>query len=89
LSGAEARSRIAVRQGASGARGGFTGLLDALTVLLHERSHDSASQGRGAEAAGFARAIEFVENAKAVARQNANPQLVTAVLLEDIAEVLA
>ena len=38
--------RVALSQGASGARGKFSDTLDALTVLLHERARSAAARGR-------------------------------------------
>jgi DNA polymerase III subunit delta' len=79
------RMRVALAQGASGARGKFSDTLDALTVLLHERSRHAASKGDEAEADGAARAVEFVERTKELANGNVNPQLMTASLLRRIA----
>lgn len=83
-----ARYRFAFAQGASRARGSFTDTLDALTTLLHERVREATVAGdeRGAE--GAARAVEVVETAKERAAGNVNPQLLTASLLHDIAELL-
>jgi DNA polymerase-3 subunit delta' len=79
--------RAAFVQGSSKARGQFTDVLDALTVLLHERSRDAAQAGDGAAAASAARAVRYVEEAKRAAEGNAIPQLVSARLLEQLAEV--
>jgi DNA polymerase-3 subunit delta' len=84
-----ARYRVAFRQGSSGARGNFTAALDALTALLHEQAQDAARNARNESAAGFARAIAVVEETRRVARQNANPQLLMANLLMDIAPLLS
>jgi DNA polymerase-3 subunit delta' len=85
---AAARYRAAFRQGSAGARGGFTSTLEALTALLHENAQRAAANAQQ-EAAGYARAISLVEEAKRVARQNANPQLVAANLLADLAPLLS
>ncbi|MDB4874400.1 MAG: polymerase delta subunit [Gemmatimonadetes bacterium] len=82
------RLRVALGQGASGARGKFSDTLDALTVLLHERSRSAAAKGFDSEAVGSARAIEFVERAKELASGNVNPQLVTASLLRELAPLV-
>ncbi|HEY4216218.1 MAG TPA: hypothetical protein VGM67_03720 [Gemmatimonadaceae bacterium] len=83
-----ARLRVALGQGSTGARGKFSDILDALTVLLHERSRSAAGRGADAAAAGAARAIEHVERAKELAYGNVNPQLITAALLRQLAPLL-
>jgi DNA polymerase-3 subunit delta' len=76
--------RAAFVQGTSKARGKFSDTLDVLTVLLHDRARDEATiSPRGAR--GAAVAIEAVERAKELAENNANPGLVTAALLREIA----
>ncbi len=82
------RMRAALSQGATGARGKFSDTLDALTVLLHERSRSAAQNGKDSEAAGAAKAIDAVETAKERAGGNVNPQLVTASLLNQIAPLM-
>jgi DNA polymerase-3 subunit delta' len=84
--GREEAMRAAFVQGSSKARGQFTDVLDALTVLLHERSRDAARSGDGTGAAAAARAVRFVEEAKRAAEGNAIPQLVSAQLLMQLAE---
>lgn len=79
------RMRVALSQGGSGARGRFSDMLDALTVLLHERSRSAARRGQEREASGAARAMDAVEEAKEMASGNVNPQLVAASLLNQIA----
>src|SRR6185437_9590602 len=49
-----ARMRAALAQGAAGARGKFSDTLDALTVLLHERSRNAARDSDDAHAMGAA-----------------------------------
>jgi DNA polymerase III subunit delta' len=85
--GREAALRAAFVQGSSKARGQFTDVLDAMTVLLHERSRDAAQKGDGAAAAASARAVRFVEEAKRAAEGNVIPQLVSARLLGQLAEI--
>ena len=80
--------RVALGQGASGARGRFADTLEALTVLLHDRSASAARKGDDREAAGAARAIDAIEIAKERADRNVNPQLVTAALLRQIAPLV-
>jgi len=82
------RMRAALAQGASGARGKYSDTLDALTVLLHDRSAAAASKGDDGAAAGAARAIDAIEAAKEMTERNVNPQLVTAALLRQIAPLV-
>lgn len=77
------RLRLAFTQGSSKARGGFTQMLDALTVLLHQRVKDAVLR-RDDRAESAARALEVVERAKALATGNVNPQLVTASLIQQL-----
>jgi DNA polymerase-3 subunit delta' len=77
------RLRLAFVQGSSRARGGFAQMLDALTVVLHDRVREAAERGDPA-AASAAKALEAVERAKALASGNVNPQLVSAALMRDI-----
>jgi DNA polymerase-3 subunit delta' len=76
--------RAALAQGFAGARGKFSDTLDALTMLLHERSRAAVTRGNTAEASGAARAVAAVEEAKELASDNVNPQLLTASLLRQI-----
>ncbi len=85
--GREGALRAAFVQGTSKARGQFSDVLDAMTVLLHERSRDAAEKGDGAVAAASARAVRYVEEAKRAAEGNVNPQLVSARLLGQLAEI--
>lgn len=80
--GREQVLRAAFTAGSSKARGSFADVLDALTVLVHERSRDAAARGDAVLAARAARAVPVIEEAKRSAEGNANPQLVTAQLLE-------
>ena len=81
------RLRLAFAQGSSKARGGFTQMLDALTVLLHQRVTDAVNQD-DPRAASTARALEAVERAKALATGNVNPQLVSAALMRQIGALI-
>jgi DNA polymerase-3 subunit delta' len=82
------RLRAALGQGASGARGKFADTLDALIVLLHDRSEAAAAKGQEREASGAARAIDAIEDAKEQADRNVNPQLVTAGILRQITPLM-
>ncbi|HKS05703.1 MAG TPA: hypothetical protein VJR92_05275 [Gemmatimonadaceae bacterium] len=79
------RYREAFAQGTTGARGAYSETLDALTMLLHERARTASSRGDDVNANAAAHGVELVENAKRLARQNVNPQLVTAGLLAELA----
>lgn len=80
-----AQFRVALAQGGAGARGKFSDMLDALTVLLHERTRAAARDGDVERAAHAARAIEAVERAKERASGNVNPQLLSASLIRQLA----
>ena len=77
------RARVALSQGASGARGKFSDTLDALTSLLHDRAQAAAARGEDKRARGAAHAIAIVERTKELATGNVNPQLLTAALIRD------
>lgn len=81
--------RTAFVQGASGARGAFSDVLDALTHQLHSHARDATSQGNARSAVAASRAAELVEDAKLLAAGNVNPQLVSARLLRDMAALFA
>jgi DNA polymerase-3 subunit delta' len=84
--GREQVLRAAFTQGSSRARGAFADVLDAMTVLLHERAREAVGAGDGARAAASARAMQMVEDAKRAAEGNAIPQLVSARLLRRLEE---
>lgn len=73
--------RVALRQGAAGARGAFAERLDALTAGLHARVRDAVARGETASAQRVIEGITRVERAKDLLENNVNPQLITAVLL--------
>ncbi len=79
------RMRVAMAQGGFGARGRFSDVLDALTMLLHERSRGAVKRGNIAQASGAARAVAVVEETKELASGNVNPQLLTASLMRQLA----
>ncbi len=87
--GRAAWSRAALAVGATGARGFFTDLLDALTLLLAEHLRDAVAQQHEARARAIGTAIEAVEKAKERASGNANPQLLAASLVPFLAAALA
>ena len=77
--------RVALAQGSAGARGRFSDMLEALTVLLHDQTRTAVRAGDSARAAHSARAIEAVERAKERAGGNVNPQLLAASLIRQLA----
>jgi DNA polymerase-3 subunit delta' len=81
--------KLAFLQGQRGARGAFAALLDALALVTHERARKAVLEGREAEASAAARALLQVEEARRLAEANVNPQLISAVLLHDMARALA
>jgi DNA polymerase-3 subunit delta' len=85
--GRAATLRAAFVQGSSKARGAFTDVLDAMTVLLHEGAREAARTGDTARATAAARAVREVEDAKRAAEGNAIPQLVSAHLLRRLSEI--
>ena len=78
--------RAAFTVGAGKARGAFTDVLDALTVLLHERARDAVQRGDERTARAATKAVPAVEEAKASAAGNVNPQLVAARLLDQLVQ---
>ena len=82
------RMRVALAQGSTGARGKFSDTLDALTVLVHERSRTATRRADDAAALGAAKAMEAIEEAKELASGNVSPQLVTASLLHEISPLV-
>jgi DNA polymerase-3 subunit delta' len=73
--------RVALRQGAAGARGAFAERLDALTVGLYARARDAITRGDTERAQRAIDGVTRVERAKEMLENNVNPQLITAVLL--------
>ncbi|HET8769784.1 MAG TPA: hypothetical protein VFM71_02260 [Gemmatimonadaceae bacterium] len=80
--GREQVFRTAFTAGSAKARGAFSDVLDALTVLLHDRARAATERGDTSGAERAARAVPVIEEAKRAAEGNANPQLVTAQLLD-------
>ncbi len=85
--GAEALYRSAFTQGSSKSRGAFSDVLDAMTVLLHERAQNAVQRGDALAAAVSAKAMLAVEEAKLAAAGNGNPQAVTYHLLRELSAV--
>ncbi len=85
--GPEAWAGEALLQQAWGARGGFSAMLDALTIRLRSTLRRSAEQG-AADTGSYLDAIRLVEAHRDRAMRNVNPQLALAVLASEVAEVL-
>jgi DNA polymerase-3 subunit delta' len=81
--------RAVLSQGASGARGGYSDVLDALTLKLHSRARHATAEGNDRLALAASKAAELVEDAKLLASGNVNPQLVSAHLLREMASLFA
>lgn len=81
---ASARYAAAMSVGASGARGGFTDMLDSLIIILGERMRAALHDGNERRALAASRASEIVGKARLLASGNVNPQLLAANLLRDL-----
>jgi DNA polymerase-3 subunit delta' len=98
LSGPEAVAERALRQAPWSARGDFSAMLDALTETLNEAARGVAGQKPRRQVPErllkhrtpdpLLRAIEHVADAREAAWGNVNPQLLLAVLGDELAEVL-
>ncbi len=88
----------ALKQTPWSARGEFTAMLDALADTLGEAARESLGQptrrpvpsalGRRSDPAPLLRAMEHVAEAREAAWGNVNPQILLAVLGQDLAEAL-
>jgi DNA polymerase-3 subunit delta' len=76
----------ALKQMSYAARGDFTILLDALAVTLRDRLVEGAQAGRDVQP--VLAALKRVEETRAEAQGNVNPQLAMAVLADDIGALL-
>ncbi|MDQ3699260.1 MAG: hypothetical protein M3373_14745, partial [Gemmatimonadota bacterium] len=81
-------ARALLKFGGSGARGLFSEVLDALTLLLHERLRSAAGSADERQAASISHAIEAIEQAKGRAAGNVNPQLLAASLGRNLREAM-
>jgi DNA polymerase-3 subunit delta' len=79
--------RAAFGQGGKGARGAFSDVLDAVSVLLRERAKTAAENGQDRAAVSAARAMRAVEEAKLAAQQNVSPQLLSARLMRELSHL--
>lgn len=86
--GRDARAAAALALGGSGARGFLLDVLDALDALIIERQRSSVARGDVNAAVEAHRAVLAVEDARARAGGNVNPQLIGAELLRQLGEQL-
>ena len=77
---------MTLQQAPWAARGDFSSTLDALAVRLREGLVERAQAGR--ELDGWLNALQRVEETRAQAQGNANPQLALAVLGSDLEQLL-
>jgi DNA polymerase-3 subunit delta' len=70
-----ANIKAAFALGASGARGGFSDFLDALTQVVHARVRQAVAENNHDGARAGAAAIAAIEDAKQLASGNVSPQL--------------
>lgn len=80
---AAGRFETVLSEKATGARGAFADVLDALEVILHERLAPAIEHG-GQGAVALAKAQDAVEAARERTGHNVNPALITAELLRDL-----
>ena len=80
--GAVQRFAFALSQPPFQARGGFTEMLDGLLERLRDQAR------RGGETAKVVEAIARVLDARGLAQGNVNPQLLAAVLADQLAELV-
>lgn len=82
--GTAAATERALKQGPWQARGDFTALLDALADTLAADARDGLVGGRGSQASAKLAGVERVLAAREQAQGNVNPQLLLAVLADEL-----
>ena len=88
--------QAALSQAPASARGEFTALLDAMSQVLADAARGALGERRrrvppvleGRDTDRLVRAMERVSAARETAQGNVNPQLILAVLGEELAETL-
>jgi hypothetical protein len=97
MAGSAERYERALKQAPYSARGEFTAMLDALAETLGEAARDGLGQAarrpvpaalKQADPGALLQAMERVAEAREAAYGNVNPQILLAVLGEELAEVL-
>ena len=81
-SGRQERINAAFTLGGSKARGFFSEVLDALTLLLHQRAREAVARGDRRDAMRAIDGVDAVERTKELASGNVSPQLLGAALLQ-------
>jgi DNA polymerase-3 subunit delta' len=81
-SGRQERIAAVFALGGSKARGFFSEVLDALTLLLHKRAREAVRRGDRRAALQAIEGVDAVERARELAAGNVNPQLLGAALLQ-------
>jgi DNA polymerase-3 subunit delta' len=81
------RMRVPLSVSVGGARGGFSEVLDALTVALHARIAEASKTNDADAGERASRAIDLVEGAKQRANGNVNPQLVASAMIRAMSEL--
>ncbi|MBC7894378.1 MAG: hypothetical protein H7066_03140 [Cytophagaceae bacterium] len=84
----ERAAKLALSHGVSGARGGFSDLLDAIEAELRNRMRVALGEGDEGLARGAAQAVETIEDAKQLAYNNVNPQLIAWSVVTSLGESL-
>ncbi len=87
-SGPSGWATIALGQNPWAARGDFSATLDALAVKLRDRLASQTESGTGVGVERCLHALRRVEETRAEAQGNANPQLALAVLANDLERLL-
>lgn len=82
----ERAAKLAMSHGVSGARGGFSDLLDAIEAELRNRIRTALGEGDEGLARGAAQAVETIEDAKQLAYNNVNPQLIAWQVVTSLAD---
>ena len=82
------RYRVALAQGVGKARGAFADTLDELSALLHARARDAVAGADDIAALAASRAMPMIEEAKVRANGNVNPQLVSAILMREVGDLV-
>ena len=83
-SGRKERISAAFSLGGSKARGFFSDVLDALTLLLQQRAREAVERGDRRAALRALDGVDAVERAKELAAGNVSPQLLGAALVQRI-----
>ena len=86
--GTSERLKVAAKQGAAGARGAFSDMLDALILLLHDRARQLVLAGQERQARRTAQGVVTVLSIKEKTLSNVSPQLLTASLVKSLHTLL-